>query len=135
MKKFNTTLCAEKDFFGNITRWSFEIYDRETYETLYKSDAYYKSDEAKEAMDIVLKNLSNEDWIKWKMNLDGTAWRGCEEGGIRQLLIRPAVVCREELGSTASEKVWGVFKTEEECREFIKDFVKKRLKNNYEGDK
>lgn len=125
--KFNTMLRSEVNACGQVLGWWFEISDAETYKTLYKSDAYYKPEEAKEAMNIVLKNLSNEEWLKWKTNSDGTAWSGNADGGIRQLIIKNAVICREETNGQRIDKIWKIFDTEEECRQFIRDFIEERL--------
>ena len=68
--------------------------------------------------------------MSWKMNPDGTAERPADEGGTRKLLIKPkfAAVVRDEVFGSVSESIWQICDTEDEARQFIKEFVEVRNK-------
>lgn len=68
--------------------------------------------------------------MSWKMNPDGTAERPADEDGTRKLLIKPkfAVVVRDEVFGGVYESIWQMCNTEDEARQFIKEFVDARLR-------
>lgn len=115
----------EKDF--PVVGWRFEIADEDG-QKVYHSDIFETATEARKVLEIVLKNFEDEEQLKWKLNSDGSAYRGTVEGGIRKLLIKPAVVFRDEVSGVACESFFQVFNTEDEARQYIKEFVKARNK-------
>lgn len=117
----------EKDF--PVVGWRFEIADEDG-QKVYHSDIFETATEARKVLEIMLKNLEDEEQLKWKLDSDGSAYRGTAEGGTRKLLIKPkfAVVARDEVFGSAYESDWQMCDTEAEARQFIKEFVEARLR-------